>query len=176
MLPPVIAAAAVLAFPALVLAAAIKDATSFIIPNWISLALIGVFPLAALAVGLPLPALGLHLATGFGVLVLGMIMFALRWIGGGDAKLFAAAALWAGWPALMTLILGAGVIGGGLAMLLLSLRSPAVRPLVLLGPSWVVRLAEPGEAAPYGVAIAAGALWALPATPFAAALPALGLL
>jgi prepilin peptidase CpaA len=176
MLPPIVTAALVLALPALALVAAFKDATSYTIPNWVSLALIGVFPVAALAVGLPLPAFGLHLALGFAALVAGMIMFSLRWIGGGDAKLFAAAALWMGVPAILNLMLGAALAGGALAMILLLVRSAALRPLVLLGPGWVVRLAEPGEGVPYGVAIAAGAIWALPATPFAAALPGLGAL
>ena len=176
MLSPIVAAALVLAFPALAIVAAVKDATSYTIPNWISLALIGLFPSAALAVGLPLPTLGVHLALGFAALVVGMIMFSLRWIGGGDAKLFAALALWVGWPGMLTLTLGAAQVGGLLALFLLLARSVALRPLMLLGPRWVVRLAEPGEGVPYGVAIAAGALWALPASPFAAALTRLGAL
>ncbi|HKP77635.1 MAG TPA: pilus assembly protein CpaA, partial [Phenylobacterium sp.] len=58
----VLAAAVALCFSALILAAAVSDATSFTIPNWTSLALLAIFPVAALAVGLPLPALGLHVA------------------------------------------------------------------------------------------------------------------
>jgi len=40
---------------------------------------------------------------------------------------------------------------------------------VVTGPAWFSRLAEPGENVPYGVAIAAGALLAFPASPFMAA-------
>ena len=69
----VLAAVLVLAFPALTLAAAFKDATSYTIPNWISLALIGVFPVAALAVGVPLPQLGLHVVVGFLALIVGSV-------------------------------------------------------------------------------------------------------
>lgn len=170
MLPPIVATALVLALPALVIVAAAKDALSFTIPNWISLALIAAFPAAALATGLPLAAFGVHLAVGFAALVLGMIMFALRWVGGGDAKLFAAVALWVGWPGAATFVLGAALAGGALAVVLVLARSAAVRPLMLMGPTWMAKLAEPGEGVPYGVAIAAGALWAIPATPFAAAL------
>jgi len=36
----------------------------------------------------PLPVIGLNLAVGLAGLILGMGMFALGWIGGGDAKLF----------------------------------------------------------------------------------------
>jgi len=91
-------------------------------------------------------------------------MFALGWIGGGDAKLFAAAALWIGWPAALTYLAVTGLAGGGLALLLLSLRSPLARPLVLAGPAWFARLGEPDENVPYGVAIAVGALAAFPAS------------
>ncbi len=166
----IIAAALFLAFPALVLIAAVKDATSFTIPNWISLALVAVFPAAALAAGLPLITIGWHVAVGAAVLVVGMIMFALRWLGGGDAKLSAAVALWIGGPALLDFGVGMALAGGSLALLLLSLRSAHLRPLVLLGPPWLSRLSEPGEGVPYGVAIAVGALMAFPLTPFAAGL------
>lgn len=167
---PLLAAALVFAFPALILMGALKDALTFTIPNWISLALLAVFPLAGLALGLPLGTLGLHMAVGAAALVIGMVMFALRWIGGGDAKLAAAAALWLGWPAALPFLLYAAVAGGVLAVVLLALRSAALRPAVLSGPKWVIRLAEPGEGVPYGVALAVGALAAFPASPLAAAL------
>jgi len=166
----VLAAAPVLCFCALVLSAAFSDAATFTIPNWIPLALLAIFPVAALAVSLPLPTLGLHVAVGVAALVVGMVMFALRWVGGGDAKLIAAAALWLGAPATPSFLLGGALVGGGLAMTLLLLRSDAMRPMVALGPRWVTRLAAPDQGVPYGVAIAAGALWALPASPFGAAL------
>ena len=41
----------VLVFPALVITAALRDVVSYTIPNWISLALIAAFPVAALAQG-----------------------------------------------------------------------------------------------------------------------------
>ncbi|MBL8556880.1 MAG: prepilin peptidase [Phenylobacterium sp.] len=170
MLPPLVVTALVLALPALALAAAVKDATTFTIPNGIPLALLVLFPVAALAVGLPWAAFGWHVAVGAAVLVAGMAMFALRWVGGGDAKLLAAAALWVGWPGLLTLGLGAALAGGALAAFLILARSAPLRPVLLMGPRWMTRLAEPGEGVPYGVAIAAGTLWALPATPFAASL------
>lgn len=157
-------------FPALVLFAALKDATSFTIPNWICLALVAIFPMAALAAGLPLSTLGLHAAVGAAALVAGMAMFALRWMGGGDAKLIAASVLWLGWPAVPSFLLGAAVTGGVLAVALILLRSPHLRSVVLGGPRWVNRLSEPGEGIPYGVAIAAGALMAFPLSPFGAAL------
>lgn len=151
-----------LVFPLLILIAALCDATSYTIPNWVSLALLAIFPLAALAMGLPLADVGLQLGLGAAALVAAMAMFALGWIGGGDAKLFAAAALWLGWPAILSFLAVTGVAGGALAVGLLALRAPALRHHLAAGPAWFVRLAEPGENVPYGVAIAVGALAAFP--------------
>jgi prepilin peptidase CpaA len=164
--------AALLVFPAFVILGAVRDLVSYRIPNWVSLALVAGFlgaAGAAVSAGAPLSVVGLDLAVGAGALAAGVAMFALGWIGGGDAKLFAAAALWLGWPALPTYLAITGLAGGGLALLLLTLRSAPLRPLVLAGPGWFARLAEPGESVPYGVAIAVGALAAFPASAFAKA-------
>src|ERR1700734_304364 len=83
-------------FAALVIVAAVKDLSSFTIPNWISVALALGFAPAALIVGASLPDIGVSLAVGLGVFLLAAGMFALGWIGGGDAKLMAASALWVG--------------------------------------------------------------------------------
>jgi prepilin peptidase CpaA len=169
-MPSFLVAILVLTFPALVIAAALRDAMSYTIPNWISAALVVLFPVAALAAGFPMSAIALHVGVGVAMLAVGMVMFALRWVGGGDAKLVAAAALWLGWPALTGYLLTAALAGGGLAAVLILMRSTLFRPLALMGPPWVARLAEPGEPVPYGVAICIGALVALPASPFGAVL------
>ena len=153
-----------LIFPLLVIAAALRDATSYTIPNWLSLVLVAAFPVAALALGLPLPTIGLNFAIGAAALVAGIGMFALGWIGGGDAKLFAAAAVWLGWAPSITYLAVTGLAGGALAMGLLALRSAHIRPFIPAGPAWFARLVEPGENVPYGVAIAVGALAAFPAS------------
>jgi prepilin peptidase CpaA len=155
-----------LAFPALVLTAAFRDLTSYTIPNWISLALVAAFIPASLACGLTFQSIALHVGVAAAALVAGMAMFAFRWIGGGDAKLFAAAALWLGWPSAAPFVLMTGLAGGGLAMALLALRSVWLRPLASQGPGWLARLAAPEEAVPYGLAIALGALVAFAQSPF----------
>ena len=75
--------------PALLAAAAIWDLASFTIPNYLSLALIALFGAFALATGLSATAAGLHVLIGLIALAIGFAMFALNYIGGGDAKLFA---------------------------------------------------------------------------------------
>lgn len=151
-----------LIFPALVIVAGLRDAATYTIPNWISLALAAAFPFAALALDLPLHAVFLQLGVGALALVAGMVMYSLKWIGGGDAKLFAAAALWLGWPSSVLFLGMTGIAGGVLAMTLLGLRSATLRPFMPAGPGWFARLVEPGQNVPYGLAIAAGALAAYP--------------
>lgn len=151
-----------LAFPALVVIGAMRDALSFTIPNWISVALAAAFLPTALVMGAGPAQIGLACLIGFGVLIAGMGMFAVGWIGGGDAKLFAAAGLWMGLGALLPYLLVTALAGGGLAVILLALRSVWLRPIAARGPGWFGRLATPGENVPYGIAIAFGALAAFP--------------
>jgi len=158
-----LAALAPLIFPALLIVAAVRDVTSYTIPNWISAAAALAFLPAALVMGASQAQLLTALLVGAAGLLLGMLAFALRWVGGGDAKLMAASALWLGWPAVMPFLLFTAVAGGGLAVLLLVGRS---RPnLVGAGaPAWFARLMQPKADVPYGLAIAVGALAAFPAS------------
>ncbi len=150
------------AFSALLVIAALKDLTTMTIPNWVSGVLLVLFLPAAFAVGLPLEQIGWHGLIGLGMLALGVGMFALNWMGGGDAKLLSAAGLYFGWPGAMEFVLWTCMAGGALALVLLSARS-YVRPLVATGKAaWVDRLLEPKGDIPYGVAIAVGALAAFP--------------
>jgi prepilin peptidase CpaA len=161
--------ALLLVFPVLVVTAALRDLTSYTIPNWISLALIAAFVPAVLIQGLPLATIGQYAGVGVAALVAGMVMFALGWIGGGDAKLFAAAGLWLGWPAVLPFVLVTAVAGGALAVLLLAMRKSVLQPLMTMGPPWLGRLATRGENVPYGVAICVGALVAFPQSALAPA-------
>jgi prepilin peptidase CpaA len=87
--------------PVLVVVAGLTDLTSMRIPNWISATLILAFFPVAFVIGLSPLEVGLHFGVALLVLAAGMAMFALRIIGGGDAKVMAAASLWLGAAALM---------------------------------------------------------------------------
>ena len=165
MSPEIAKAAALSLFAALVIVAAMKDLSSFTIPNWIPAALALAFAPAAMLAGVPLGEVGVSFGVGAGMLALGVGLFALGWIGGGDAKLMAAASLWLGLKGLAPFVVYTGLAGGALALTLVALRSAWVRPLAAAGPAWTKRLATPGEAAPYGVAIAIGALAAFAVRP-----------
>lgn len=139
------------------------DLTTFTIPNWISLFLLALFPVLALSAGLNLSETGLHLAVGAVALALGIALFAFGTIGGGDAKLFAALALYMGVQSIGAYVIAVALAGGALAAVLLVLRWLPIRILLSQLP-WVDRLSAPGLGVPYGVAIAAGGLIAFPAT------------
>jgi prepilin peptidase CpaA len=154
--------------PALIIIGGIKDVTSMKIPNWISGLLILGFVPAALAVGLSPMVIAVHFGTALVALLFMMALFALRWIGGGDAKLFASACLWLGLSGSGLFLLWTAIAGGLLSLFILMARG-WLRPWVSAAPGWVGQLMEPKGDIPYGVAIAAGALMAYPASPMIAA-------
>lgn len=150
--------------PALAVVAALHDLTTMKIPNWISGLLIVAFFPTALALGLPWTAVGVSAALAAGALIVGMGMFAANWIGGGDAKLLAAAMLWMGVSGALPFILFTALAGGGFCLLLLTARSH-LPFFAQTGPGWIMRLMQPKGDIPYGVAIAIGALLAYPSSP-----------
>lgn len=150
--------------PALAIVGGLNDLTTMKIPNWISGLLVLFFFPAAFAVGLPLSQIAMHVGVGIAALLVGAGMFALRWIGGGDAKLMATACLWLGLTGSGMFLLWTGVVGGVFCLALLFARFHA-RPYLAGAPGWVVQLMEPKGDIPYGVAIAAGALLAWPESP-----------
>jgi len=92
------------------------------------------------------------------VLLIGMVMFAFKWLGGGDAKLLAAAALWVGFDGgphmgIISYVIAAGIMGGAFALLLVGFRRFPL-PAALAGQTWLMRLHTASEGIPYGVALA----------------------
>ena len=155
---------ALAAFAALLIYAACCDIGRLTIPNWVSAALAVLFVAAALLVGMSLPELALHLAFGAGMLVVGFFLFQAGIIGGGDAKLFAAAAIWTGFGAFVPFMFWTAAAGGVLALALLAARQ--VLRQSETNPAFVNRLLKNENGVPYGVAIMTGGLMALPALPF----------
>lgn len=154
--------------PALVIVGGLKDLTTMKIPNWISgLLILGFLP-AALALGLGPMAIGLHLAVGVAALLIGLGLFGLNLLGGGDVKLMAAACLWLGLTGSGVFVLATALVGGVFSLVLLVSRV-WLQPYVGAGPGWLIQLMEPKGHIPYGVAIAIGALIAWPTSPLMAA-------
>jgi prepilin peptidase CpaA len=160
-----------LLFPALMAFAASSDLLTMTISNRLSLALAGGFFLLALVTGMSLAAVGMHLAAAALVLTISFGFFSMGWIGGGDAKLAAATALWFGFDFLLDYLIDASLFGGVLALLLLSFRKLPL-PDVLERQPWILRLHEAGGGVPYGIALAAAALAVYPKTGW---MPAFGI-
>ncbi|MCZ4271727.1 prepilin peptidase [Maritalea porphyrae] len=151
-------------FPLLMAFSAAYDLLTMRIPNWISLALLITFCICAVAIGMPLDIMGMHFAVGLGVLVGAFLLFIPGWIGGGDAKLAAAIGLWMGTEFALQFLLIATFLGGVLTIALLLFR--AYFPVVWLPKAeWLVRLHNKEVGAPYGIALAAGAMFVYANTP-----------
>jgi prepilin peptidase CpaA len=152
-----------LLFPALMAFAAASDLVSMTISNRVSLALVAGFFVLAIASGMGLHEVLSHAGAGAAVLAAGFACFACGWIGGGDAKVAAGAALWFGFDHLLPYLLYASLFGGALTLLLLQFRQWPL-PYPLLGKAWLLRLHAKESGIPYGIALALGALVVYPET------------
>jgi prepilin peptidase CpaA len=157
-----------LVFPFAMAYAAAFDLLTMRIPNGVSLGIAAAFLVLAPIAGMPVQEMLMHLLVGTAVLIAGMILFGLRYVGGGDAKLLASGALWMGYDQLLPYLAYVTIFGGALALLLLAYRHTPADVLPL--PTWAARLHNPGEGMPYGLAIAAGALVVYPLTAWPALL------
>ena len=156
-------------FPAAMAFAAASDLLTMTISNRLSLALALGFFVVALLVGMPLADIGYHVLASAAVLAVCFSFFVMGWIGGGDAKLAAATALWLGFAHLPQYLFFAALIGGALTLLLLSHRRVPL-PLPLANTPWIARLHSAGSGVPYGIALAAAGLLVYPQTLFMRAL------
>jgi len=148
---------------AMMIAAAAYDVVTLTIPNWISLVLLALFPVLAFAVGMSWAEFGWHVAIGVIALAAGIAAFGVGVVGGGDAKLFAAVALFMGPLGIAPYILAVAVAGGVLAMFFLALHQPRLEALTRRS-AMLTHIVSRGLALPYGVAIVAGALFAAPSS------------
>lgn len=153
-----------LVFPALMALSAVYDLLTMTIPNRLTLVILALFPVAAFAAGFDLALVGWHLLAFAGVLAFGLFMFAMGWIGGGDAKMAAATALWLGpfMPLLEWGILFA-ILGGALTLLILMGRGIPL-PLFLARQEWAARLHDRRTGVPYGIALGVAAMMVFPKT------------
>jgi prepilin peptidase CpaA len=156
-------AATLILFPALMSFAASSDLLTMTISNRVSLVLIAGFAIMAFVIGMSPAAVMMHVGAAALVLVVAFVFFAMGWIGGGDAKLAAATALWFGFDHLLPYLINASLFGGLLTFLLLQVRNWPL-PRFLSGQSWAERLHRKDTGVPYGIALAAAALAVYPDT------------
>ncbi len=159
----VVDAIRLLLFPALMAFAASSDLITMTISNRISLALIAGFLVLAVMTGMPLAEIGMHVGAAAAVLAVAFVFFARGWIGGGDAKLAAATAMWLGFDQLPNYVIVASLLGGILTIAILRFRMMPL-PSALAGQEWAKRLHRMDTGIPYGIALAA--LMIYPDTPW----------
>ena len=138
--------------------AALSDVADLRIPNRLTLAMAACGLPAIWLFGPGAAALPAAALAGVATLAAAWAMFELGWLGGGDAKLAAAASLWLGAEATLVFVLATALFGALLAAGLLVLsRSDAA--LSHVGSRWRTRLTADAISVPYAVAMApAGAV------------------
>jgi prepilin peptidase CpaA len=156
-------------FPALMAFAASSDLLTMTISNRVSLILTGGFLALAFAGGMGMAQILSHMGAACAVLLVAFAFFTRGWIGGGDAKLAAATALWLGFDHLLLYLVYASLFGGALTLALIQFRLSPL-PAALTGQKWLERLHRKDAGVPYGIALAAAALAVYPETPWMTAI------
>lgn len=160
-----IEAAIFVVFPFCMVFAAISDLMSMTIQNRVSLLLVAGFAAIAPMTGMDWQVYGLHFLVMAAVLAVTFTFFAFNAMGGGDAKLMAATALWMGpGMAVVDYLFTATMLGGALTLALLVFRNS---PLAAFAGRTVFtqHLADKAVGIPYGIALGVGGLLAFPASP-----------
>ncbi|MBN9074472.1 MAG: prepilin peptidase [Rhizobiales bacterium] len=157
-------AATLVVFPFCMLFASISDLLSMTIANRVSIILLVAFAVLAPLTGMDWTTYGWHFLAGALVLCVTFTLFALGGIGGGDAKLMTATAVWMGFgPLLLEYLINATFLGGLLTVgILLFRKSPFA---VLYGGNVFLRnFTDQVSGVPYGIALGVAGLMVYPKT------------
>lgn len=156
-------------FPFAMAMAAWLDLLTMTLPNRFVIVFGALFFVAAAVIGMPVETVGMHLAAGAAMLVVAFLLFIPGWIGGGDAKFFAASALWLGWTPLIEYAIYASLMGGLMAFVMIASRTYPL-PAFLLRQNWAHKLHQSETGIPYGIAMAVAGLIVFPQTVWATAI------
>ncbi len=134
--------------------AAASDISRLIIPNWLNISIALLAIPAAFAAELPLNLIIGHLIAGAVAFGIGYLLFGFYVIGGGDAKMLPAVALWIGpAPGAQVFMFYTAFAGALLCLTILLVRVTV--PIERM-PALVRAPFQDLKSVPYGVAIAAG--------------------
>jgi prepilin peptidase CpaA len=159
-----IAATILVVFPMCMAMAAFSDLLTMTIPNRLSIVLLASFFVIAPLSGLPWQEFGMHFAAAGMVFAACFTLFAFGIMGGGDAKILTASAVWFGFnPSLVAYLSYVSVLGGFLSILILMLR--ANYDLILVSRVPIPQTMLHAKKVPYGIAIGAAAFLAFPSSP-----------
>ncbi len=145
-----------IAFSLVMLAAmavvAYYDAKYFIIPNWLNLVILAIFPIWYLVSPAPIDIFSALIAFAifFGI---GFLIFALNVMGGGDIKLLAVLGLYTGYTEqAISLVVYTAIFGGLLSIFLICARVMLRRR----DKAKTARIFQHNQPIPYGLAIVCG--------------------
>lgn len=159
-----VTAAILLIFPLCMAMAASSDLLTMTIPNRVSLLLLGSFLAIAPFTGMGLHDFLVHLAGGGTVFAVCFALFAFGIMGGGDAKILTASAVWFGLDqSLYVYVIYVSLLGGALSMLILFMRSQ--HSIILAYGIPIPETMLHKKKIPYGIAIGAAAFMAYPSSP-----------
>jgi prepilin peptidase CpaA len=150
-------------YVALFVLCAAWDVLSLKIPNALVAVLVVLFGVAAYRSPGDL-SIWLHILVAVVALSAAAAAFRFGMVGGGDAKLFAVAALWAGDHSIASYLLVLGIAGFAAALLFATLRSlvqrlPSGAAGALVGRRHFPKALLAGANIPYAVPIAAASIW-----------------
>ncbi|MBZ9656706.1 A24 family peptidase [Phyllobacterium lublinensis] len=161
-----IEAAILIVFPFAMAFAGVSDLLSMTIQNRVSLILVVSFAFLAPLTGMPLELYGMHFVAGAAVLAATFALFAAGTMGGGDAKLMSATAVWLGWNlGLAEYLLTMSVLGGLLTLAILRYRSSHMAVAYTARFEFMRRLARKDVGVPYGIALGLAGLLTFPGSP-----------
>ena len=139
----------------LLVAAALWDAVTLTIPNYLVLAVLALY-VASWSVKFNLSDILFDLLAAAIVFAAGFVLFAVGGLGGGDAKLAPGAVLWVGYDGFLEFVFAMTIAGGVLAVVLLVLRGGLGAAAV--PPERLPLALRKGSPVPYGIAISVGAI------------------
>jgi prepilin peptidase CpaA len=153
-----------LIFPICLILAALTDFLEMTIPNRIPAILLGTFLLIAPFSGLTLSEFGWHIVAATLVFAVCFALFAINVMGGGDAKLLTAAAIWFGFDiSLFQFLAYTGYLGGALTIVIILMRANWEK-FATIGVKLPKALMVANKI-PYAIAIGAAGLMAYPQSP-----------
>ncbi|MEX3011046.1 prepilin peptidase [Hoeflea sp. TYP-13] len=157
-------AAIMVIFPLCLAFAALTDALSMTIPNRVSVILLVSFTIIAPLTGMDWVTFGQHFAAGLIVFGVCFALFAFGAMGGGDAKLLTATAVWFGLNMqLLTFLTYVALFGGLLTLAILFARSDRFG-FVTWRVGVINHLLDPKVGIPYGIAIGFAGLMCYPSS------------
>jgi prepilin peptidase CpaA len=158
-------AAIFVVFPFCMLFAAVSDMLSMTIANRVAVVLVATFAIVAPLTGMGWIDYGWHFAAGGLVLLVTFALFALGGMGGGDAKLMSATALFLGFNVhLAEYLVISAFVGGILTVAIVAYRNSALA--VFTSRNIFLRhFADDAGGIPYGIALGIGGLVTYPDSP-----------